>query len=135
MAEGILREKARSGGWMLEVDSAGTGGWHAGESPDSRARDFMQRNGIDIRGLRARQIRSADFYAFDLILAMDSENYTDIMRIRPHDASARVEMVMNLARPGMNVSVPDPYFGGEEGFAKVYGMLDEALEHIPLKKS
>ena len=135
MAEGILREKARRRGWVLEVDSAGTGGWHAGESPDHRARDFMERNGIGIGGLRARQIGPADFYEFDLILAMDSENYTDIMRIRPHDATARVELVMNLVRPGKNISVPDPYFGGTEGFAKVYGMLDEALEHIPLNNS
>lgn len=132
MAEGILRHKARRNGWELEVDSAGTGDWHAGEQPDDRAMDFMQGQGIDIRPLKARQITRQDFYDFDLILTMDAENYSNVLRIKPSDAPAQVDMVMNLAYPGQNRAVPDPYFGGREGFARVYDMLNEALDHLPL---
>lgn len=134
MAEGIMRHKAMQNGWQIEVDSAGTGDWHVGESPDSRAMEYMDRQGISIRKLRARQVAPADFYDFDLILTMDAENYTNVMRIKPADATAQVEMVMNLAHPGRNIAVPDPYFGGNEGFEKVYRMLDETLDHIPLKE-
>jgi len=132
MAEGIMRHKATQNGWLVEVDSAGTGDWHAGESPDSRAMEYMQAQGIDIRQLRARQVTRNDFYDFDLILTMDAENYTNVMRLKPADATARVEMVMNLAHPGKNIAVPDPYFGGAEGFEKVYRMLNETLDHLPL---
>lgn len=132
MAEGILRHKARHNGWELEVDSAGTGDWHAGEQPDARAMDFMQGQGIDIRALKARQITRQDFYDFDLILTMDAENYSNVLRIKPSDARAQVDMVMNLAYPGQNRAVPDPYFGGREGFARVYDMLNEALDHLPV---
>lgn len=132
MAEGILRHKAQQNGWTLEVDSAGTGGWHEGERPDARAVDFMEQHGINIRPLKARQITQNDFHDFDLILTMDAENYTNVLRIKPADAKARVEMLMNLAYPGQNIAVPDPYFGGREGFARVYDMLNEALDHIPL---
>ena len=114
----------------MEIDSAGTGDWHAGETPDARAMEFMDEQGISIRKLRARQIKQDDFYEFDLILTMDAENYTNVIRIKPSDATVRVEMVMNLAHPGRNIAVPDPYFGGKEGFVKVYNMLDEALNHI-----
>lgn len=130
MAEGILRHKARQQNWDIEVDSAGTGDWHAGECPDKRAMEFMDEQGIDIRELRARQITQSDFYDFDLILTMDAENYTNVKYIMPHDATARIEMVMNLAHPEKNIAVPDPYFGGREGFSKVYDMLDESLNHI-----
>lgn len=135
MAEGILRHKARRNGWPVEVDSAGTGDWHAGERPDARAVDFMEQQGINIRPLRARQITRQDFYDFDLILTMDAENYTHVLRIKPADATARVDMVMNLAYPAQNRAVPDPYFGGREGFARVYDMLNEALECLPLDQS
>ena len=106
MAEGILRHKAQQNGWKLEVDSAGTGGWHAGESPDPRAMDYMDEKGISIRKLRARQVKNDDFYDFDLILTMDAENYTNVMRLKPADSTARVEMVMNLSQPGRNIAVP-----------------------------
>lgn len=134
MAEGILRHKAQSKGWSVEVDSAGTGDWHAGERPDARAVDFMEQQGINIRPLKARQITRQDFYDFDLILTMDAENYTNVLRIKPADATARVNMVMNLAFPEQNIAVPDPYFGGREGFARVYEMLNEALNHLPLEQ-
>lgn len=130
MAEGILRHKARQQGWDVDVDSAGTGDWHAGENPDNRAIEFMASQGIHIHKLRARQIKKSDFYDFDLILTMDAENYTHVMGIKPSDATAKIEMAMNLAYPGQNIAVPDPYFGGKEGFAKVYQMLDDTLGHI-----
>jgi len=130
MAEGILRHKANLKNTEIVVDSCGTGDWHVGESPDSRALNYMKRRGIDISGLRARQLQVDDFYRFDIILAMDSENYSNAKRVMPPDATARLEMVMNILHPEMNISVPDPYFGGEEGFKTVYEMLDEALEKL-----
>jgi protein-tyrosine phosphatase len=131
MAEGILRHKANLKGVEIEVDSCGTGDWHVGESPDVRAINYMKKKGIDISGLRARQLQVDDFYRFDIILAMDSENYSNAKRVMPPDATARLDMVMNILHPGMNISVPDPYYGGEEGFKTVYEMLDDALEKLP----
>ncbi len=135
MAEGILRHKSEKNGWSLVIDSAGTGDWHAGENPDDRAVKFMKSKGIDISRLVARQIRKDDFYEFDLILAMDAENFSNANRIMPSDAVAKLEMAMNLAYPERNVSVPDPYFGGMEGFQQVFDMLWEALELEHLQKA
>jgi protein-tyrosine phosphatase len=134
MAEGILRYKAEKNGWELTLDSAGTGDWHVGESPDERAIRFMRSKGIDISNLVARQITKEDFYEFDIILAMDPENFSNAKKIMPEDATAKLELAMNLAYPGRNISVPDPYFGGMEGFEKVFDMLWEALEQENLRK-
>lgn len=134
MAEGILRYKAEKKGWEIFLDSAGTGDWHVGENPDGRAVRFMRSKGIDISNLVARQIRKEDFYDFDVILAMDSQNFSDAKKIMPGNAKAKLELAMNLAYPGRNISVPDPYFGGIEGFEKVFDMLWEALEYENLLK-
>lgn len=130
MAEGILRHKAALHNKNFQIDSAGTGDWHQGEQPDLRAIEYMRSQGIDISKLRARQICEEDFHEFDLILTMDAENYTNVNRIKPANAKARVEMAMNLKYPGINISVPDPYFGGAEGFAQVFSMLDETLDTL-----
>lgn len=130
MAEGILRHKAHINGWNIQVDSAGTGGWHAGEAPDSRAMAYMERKGISIKKLRARQFTVNDFHEFDLILPMDTDNYRNVSALKPGGSKAEVRMVMELLYPGKNVAIPDPYYGGEDGFAKVYDMLDAALENI-----
>lgn len=128
MAEGIMRHKAELNEWPIYIDSAGTGDWHAGENPDSRAIRFMASKNIDISGLEARQITAEDFYAFDWILAMDMENFKTAKSRMPSDAKARLELVMNLPHPGSNWSVPDPYFGGMDGFEQVFELLWEALE-------
>lgn len=131
LAQGILEHKvaARNLGW--EVDSAGTGGWHTGELPDKRSQEVALAHGIDIRGQRARQIRSIDIDDFDLIYCMDSSNYNDVQRLCHTDAErAKVRLIMNESEPGMNINVPDPYYDKLDGFEKVYQMLDKACEAI-----
>jgi len=131
LAEGILQYKVDQQGLSWELDSAGTGAWHAGELPDPRSIEVASRNGIDIRHQRARQFRTTDFEEFDLIFAMDAENYRNILAMAPNEnAEAKVEMIMNMAYPNQNRRVPDPYYGGPSGFDDVFAMLQEACDKI-----
>ncbi|NRG17065.1 low molecular weight phosphotyrosine protein phosphatase [Rhizobiales bacterium] len=118
LAEGIFRHEAKAAGLGRGVvaDSAGTGAWHIGKPPDPRSIDIARLNGIDIAGLRARQVKADDFSRFELILAMDGSNLTDLERLRP--ANAKAELRRFLAS-----DVPDPYYGGNDGFASVYRMV------------
>lgn len=127
MAEGIMRNVAHEEELEIEVDSAGTGGWHVGEPPDERAVRKMQQKGLDISMLRARQFHVSDFEKFDLIFAMDVHNYNDIIRMaRNAEEKNKVQMILNKRKPGSNESVPDPYYGGMDGFEHVYQLLKEA---------
>jgi protein-tyrosine phosphatase len=129
MAEGILRHKAKEQGLDIETDSAGTSHWHEGEAPDRRAIQNLKERDIDISDLRARPFHHSDFQAFDYIFAMDSSNYEDILQLaRDDEERSRVRMIMNLVDGNENVSVPDPYYGGEMQFQRVYDMLDEATD-------
>lgn len=130
MAEGILQHKVNTEGLDVEIDSCGTGGWHVGEPPDRRAESKMSSKGIDISMLRARQFSISDFDRFDLIYAMDESNYADIMDLAPEGAREKVRMILNESNPNMDQSVPDPYYGGDDGFETVYQLLDEACNHI-----
>ena len=121
-AEGVMRHLVREAGLdgTIEIDSAGTAGYHSGEPPDSRARACGKRRGIDIAG-RARQFKSADFARFDYVLAMDATNYDDLLELAPNaEAKAKIHLLRSLD-PGSpaNASVPDPYYGGAEGFDEV----------------
>jgi protein-tyrosine phosphatase len=129
LAEGILQHKITEYGLDWQVDSAGTGAWHAGEKPDRRSITTARARGIDITQQRARQLRSEDFDTFDHILVMDASNYQNVTRLADSDAQRdKVELIMNYAKPGMNQQVPDPYYGGDNGFEEVFDMLDEACE-------
>lgn len=131
MAEGILRDKAKDAGVNISIDSAGTGHWHIGQSPDERAEATAKKFGVDISALRGRQFSVSDFDEFDEIYVMDKSNYEDVLALsRNHQDEEKVEMILNLTSPGKNHSVPDPYFGGISGFDKVFKMLDEACEVI-----
>ena len=131
MAEGILRDKAKDAGVNISIDSAGTGHWHIGQSPDERAEATAKKFGVDISALRGRQFSVSDFDEFDEIYVMDKSNYEDILALsRNQQDEEKVEMILNLTSPGKNHSVPDPYFGGISGFDKVFKMLDEACEVI-----
>jgi protein-tyrosine phosphatase len=131
MAEGILRHKALERLMSVETDSAGTISNHVGESPDPRAQKCMTDHGIDISDLRARQIRSSDFHQFDLLLAMDEDNLTGLLRIAPdREVAGKAKLMMDYT-PGHPLrEVPDPWYGGPEGFEDVYTMLDEACENL-----
>lgn len=131
MAEGILRYKAGEAGVDIEIDSAGTGAWHVGEKPDSRAIFTANKFGVDISYQRARQFRASDFDEFDRIYVMDRSNYADVLSLaRSEDDSRKVEMILNMAQPGKNMPVPDPYYGGDEGFDNVFKLLSAACDEI-----
>lgn len=129
LAEGILKSKLPTD--TFEVDSAGTGGWHAGEHPDKRSILTAKNHRIDISNQRARQFKLADFQNFDYIFAMDNSNYKDIIRLAPDEASkSKVRLILNELYPGENIPVPDPYYGEQNGFEQVYNLLDEACDII-----
>jgi protein-tyrosine phosphatase len=118
----------------IEVDSAGTAGYHVGEAPDPRTREAAQRRGYDLSSLRARIIEPGDFEHFDLILAMDRENQSVLHRRAPSDARSRVKLFLEFA-PELEVAdVPDPYYGGPNGFEEVLDLVEAAarglLEHL-----
>ena len=126
MAEGALRHVAKQLNVSLEVDSAGTQGYHAGESPDKRAIQCMQKHGIDIQHLRARKFTIADFDAFDHILTMDHSNYRDVMALAVNQAQ-REKISMMLAHTHAQVEeVPDPYYGDQSDFEHVYQLCINA---------
>ncbi|HLO73632.1 MAG TPA: low molecular weight protein-tyrosine-phosphatase [Flavobacterium sp.] len=131
LAEGIMRSKLSED---FVVDSAGTGGWHAGELPDKRSITTAKSKGIDITNQRARQFKIADFTTFDYIFVMDNSNYKDVIALAPNEeAKSKVKLILNELFPNENVDVPDPYYGGQEGFENVYNMLDQACEEIAKK--
>jgi protein-tyrosine phosphatase len=131
LGEGILRHMARQCGLdeKLDADSAGTGGWHQGDPPDHRSIEVGRDNGIDISGLRARKIRTADFNDFDMIFAMDRSNLRDLVRLAPHDSSADIHLFMDFVS-GEHRDVPDPYYGDREDFENVYRMLSTGCERL-----
>ncbi len=133
LAEGILRAKANKKGWAMEVDSAGTGGWHAGEAPDRRSQKVAANHGIDISNQKARKFKSQDFDEFDLILAMDTENMKDLLLLAPNEkARNKVKLILNYLNPTKNQNVPDPYYGQMADFEMVFNLLDQALEQFIL---
>lgn len=131
LAEGILRSKLPKD---FTVDSAGTGGWHAGEQPDKRSITTARNRGIDITQQRARQFKKSDFDTFDFIFVMDNQNLKDILALTTSENQKnKVQMILEEVFPGERVDVPDPYYGGADGFEKVFDMLDEACESIARK--
>lgn len=131
MAEGIMNQKIRLNQLSWRVDSAGTGGWHVGETPDERAVKVMKKNGIDISQYVARQFSADDFIHFDKIYVMDSTNYLDVIRQCPHaEYKKKIDLILNITHPGMNQAVPDPYYGEMNGFDYVFRLLNEACQRI-----
>ena len=136
LAEGILQAKVNSRGLDIKVDSAGTGGWHVGQGPDHRALAIANKYGIDISQQQARQFSSTDFEDFDIIYAMDDSNLSDIVSLANSNKDLeKVQLILNEINPEDNTPVPDPYYGGDDGFEKVYQLLDAACEIIIKKIS
>jgi protein-tyrosine phosphatase len=131
MADGLLRKKVNELGLSVSVDSAGTAGYHSGEKPDPRMRATAKKLGVNIDDLRARQFVVKDFDDFDLIYAMDASNYNNILSLARNDSDrSKVELILNELEPGKNLQVPDPYYGGEQGFIDVFNLLDAATDKI-----
>ena len=136
LAEGILLAKVNSRGLDIKVDSAGTGGWHVGQGPDHRALAIANKYGIDISQQQARQFSFSDFESFDIIYAMDGSNLSDIVSLaNSNEDIEKVRLILNEINPEDNTPVPDPYYGGDDGFEKVYQLLDAACEIITKKIS
>ncbi|WP_159801578.1 low molecular weight protein-tyrosine-phosphatase [Flavobacterium sp. MK4S-17] len=132
LAEGILQSKLPAGKFM--VDSAGTGGWHAGQEPDKRSIAVAKTRGLNISCQKARQFKVSDFKEFDHIYVMDSSNLRDVLKLAPDEAAkAKVKLMMDEMFPGEMVDVPDPYFGGPEDFDRVYDMLEQACAIVATK--
>lgn len=131
LAEGVLRKMAIERGLAarVEVDSAGTSGWHEDEPPDRRSIETGRAYGIDISGLRGRKVKTSDFNTFDLIFAMDRYNLRDLVKIAPHDSSADIHLFMDFVN-GEKRDVPDPYYGGMQDFEDVYRMLATGCEKL-----
>ena len=118
----------------LEIDSAGTAGYHVGSPPDSRTRQAALRRGYDMSALRARVVESKDFDRFDLILAMDRQNFDALRQRAPATAHQRIRMFLEFAPDADATDVPDPYYGGPNGFEEVLDLVEAAarglLEHV-----
>ncbi|MCG8905679.1 low molecular weight protein-tyrosine-phosphatase [Pseudomonas sp. DP-17] len=130
-AEGVLRHKVRAAGLedRIEIDSAGTGDWHVGKAPDARTRAAALRRGYDLSSLRARQVSLADFSRYDLILAMDNANLRDLKHLR--GSGGKAELDLFLRRYELEIDeVPDPYYGGEDGFERVLDLVERACDGL-----
>ena len=129
-AEGVFRELARREGLAdkIEVDSAGTHGYHEGEPPDSRSIITAKQNGIDLSGQSARRLRLDDFTKFDLILAMAQSHYDFMDRIRPEGSKAELALFLNFLPGFEHQDVPDPWFGHEDGFQHVFDLVHSGCE-------
>ena len=131
LAEGIMRAKLPEN---YIVDSAGTVAWHSGQLPDKRSVTTAKNRGLDITNQRARQFKVSDFDTFDYIYVMDNSNYKDVISLAPTEESkSKVKLILNEIFPNENVDVPDPYYGGDDGFENVFDMLDQACEAIARK--
>lgn len=131
MAEGILRDMIQKEGLPWTTDSAGTGDYHVGEAPDTRAQRAMKDQGIDISDLRARQFRSTDFEEFDVLLAMDESNLRNMVNLAPSaNLASKVQLILDHAPELGTREVPDPWFGDEQGFDDVYTMLNVACAKV-----
>ncbi|MBK0369981.1 low molecular weight protein-tyrosine-phosphatase [Flavobacterium agrisoli] len=132
LAEGLLAAKLPKDKFI--VDSAGTGSWHVGHSPDKRSIAVAQKNGLNISHQKGRQFSANDFDEFDYIYVMDSNNFSDVLALAQNETHKnKVRLILDEIFPGENVDVPDPYFGLTNGFDSVYEMLNESTDNIAKK--
>ena len=131
-AEAIFRKLAADAGMAETVtaDSAGTHGYHVGEPPDPRAQEAAAKRGYDLSGLRARRFEEADFQRFDLVLAMDQDHYSILSNLAQPPAGHKLKLMMSYARGFPEQEVPDPYYGGPQGFERVLDMLEDAAQGL-----
>ena len=132
-AEAVFRHKASEQGLTLKIDSAGTVGAHAREKPDHRAQKVGIAKGYSFDGIKARKVTVKDFTDFDLIFAMDQKNIDDLLKIAPENLAHKVSLFLNYAENNEEMEVPDPYYGGVNGFRFVLDLVEDASEGL-LKK-
>ena len=129
-AEGVMRAKLAAAGMDVEVDSAGTHGYHVGAPPDDRTQDHALKRGYDLSTLRARQLEAADFERFDLVLAMDSDNLNRARTLCPPSQRHRLKLLMAYAPAEHGRVVPDPYYGGAADFETVLDLVEVACDGL-----
>ena len=113
---------------FIKIDSAGTGDWHIGCPPDRRSSEAARERGYDLSDLRARLVTREDFYLFDHILVMDKKNFRDVTALAPKDLKAKISLFLNyslIAKESGLTEVPDPYYGGDDGFDRVLSMIQD----------
>ncbi|MFK7600991.1 low molecular weight protein-tyrosine-phosphatase [Deinococcus sp. SM5_A1] len=125
LAEALLRRELEAAGVRATVDSAGTGDWHVGRPADPRSIEVARAHGLNLNG-RARQLTTQDFEDFDVIVAMDAQNLSDARQLSPADARAQLHLMREWDLQAPGADVPDPYYGGPDGFETVYAMLERS---------
>ena len=131
LADALLRKKVAEIGLDIEVDSAGTSDYHIGGEPDKRTQENALNHGLDMSFLRARQFTKKDFDTFDLIYVMDKSNECNVLSLTADSGQKeKVKLILDLLDDTQYKEVPDPYFGGEQGFETVYNLLDQATDKI-----
>ena len=129
LAEGILKSKTQH--LKIIIDSAGTAGYHVGKKPDARSIYIANKNNINIKEQKARQFNRSDFDNFDIIYAMDKNNYSHLIALAENeDERLKIRLILNEIIPGKYNSIPDPYYDNENGFQNVYNMLEKVCEKI-----
>ena len=130
-AEGVLRHQLQAAGLAeaVHVASAGTGDWHVGKAPDSRTCKAALARGYDLSRQRAQQVKAAHFSEYDLILAMDKSNLGNLQALRPHAASGELDLFLRRYGAALD-EVPDPYYGGAEGFEQVLDLIEAACREL-----
>lgn len=131
LADALLKKKVAELGLNIEVDSAGTSDYHIGGEPDKRTQENALNHGLDMSFLRARQFTKKDFDTFDLIYVMDKSNECNVLSLTADSGQKeKVKLILDLLDDAQYKEVPDPYFGGEQGFETVYNLLDQATDKI-----
>jgi len=132
-AEAVFRHKANAKGLSVEIDSAGTIGAHAREKPDHRAIKMGAERGYSFDGIKARKVTEQDFEDFDLILAMDSANLNDLQKVAPRHLQSKAMLFLDFSHNHVEEEVPDPYYGGANGFRFVLDLVEDASDGLLAK--
>jgi len=131
-AEAVFRERVIAAGLEahIRIDSAGTGDWHIGRAPDPRTREAAARRGYQMDTLRARQVSPQDFYEVDVVLAMDNTNLADLQAMQPADVNVTLGRFLDYSTAASVKEVPDPYYGGEDGFDRVLDLIEGGADGL-----
>ena len=131
-AHGVMESLVRQHGLegQIGVDSCGTGAWHIGQPPDERTLQVARNRGYDFSHQRARRLGREDFDRFHYILAMDTRNLADVIGKAPADYSGRIQLFLDYHPERSLLEVPDPYYGGTEGFERVFTLVEETCQHL-----
>ncbi len=131
-AEAVFRERVIAAGLEahIRIDSAGTGDWHIGRAPDPRTREAGARRGYQIDNQSARQVIPPDFYEFDVVLAMDNTNRADLQAMQPADVNVTLGRFLDYSTAASVKEVPDPYYGGEDGFDRVLDLIEGGADGL-----